>query len=178
MPFILYYPSPLFRTVRIFLSLLIALMVATPLSAQTSPKQVFLHVTLPDLLHLDTADPNVHFPSLRVSDIKDGYVTALSPTKLDATGNVAHVLAVKADQTQFYSQDGTPTGKPISDLELSLDGGATWASLRDQYFSLPTPAAQKDSKAVYEIHYRLRLRPGFDRPGTYVIPLSFVLIHP
>ncbi len=109
------------------------------------------------------------FPTPVPADFDQGYLPFGQPVEVmvQGAGNRDWSLSILAESGTF-----DPTGKPVSDLEWSLDG-ATWTPLQ----LTAAPVAVGRGRQTLLIHFRLRLAWAGDLPGTYSVPIVVTVAY-
>lgn len=136
-------------------------------TAQATGQSVTItaRATIGEILVMDVTGTSIEFPVAGNGALAAGFVPSQGGTRVVRRGNVPNVLVIQANSEYMTREDGTPTQKPVGDLQWSADGGSTWTPLSTERQQLPLGAR--------DILYRLTVDTERDQAGVVVVQFTY-----
>jgi len=135
-------------------------------------------MTMPSLLRLTlgSTTSSLSAPAAVTEFDTDGVVKKESAgPSVTVRANRGWAVTLKADAAEFTPGGGSTYAKPISDLEVSADNGATYTAISNaSAFSINNGSATA-STIFSQIKYRTRYSVASDAPGTYSLGITYTL---
>jgi hypothetical protein len=135
-------------------------------------------MTMPSLLRLTlgSTTSSLSAPAAVSEFDADGVVQKQSTgPSVTVRANRGWAVTLQADAATFTAAGGSSYAKPISDLEVSKDGGSSYSPISNSEAFSITSGTATASSVFSNIRYRTRYSVASDAPGTYSLGITYTL---